>query len=200
MMPSKDVWQVIQEIKSDPETSSIPIIICSIVEDRERAYKLGAVDYLVKPILEDELVAAIENLSLNKDRSVHDILVIDDDPKAFQLIEIALRDKPFYRLSYANGGFKGLELMKTRRPDALILDLIMPDLDGFSILETMQGDPELRKIPVIILTAVDLNTEEREQIEKYKREVLKKDAFKGDDLISFIESALDKIENDTQQD
>ena len=200
MMPSKDGWQVIQEIKSDPETSSIPIIICSIVEDRERAYKLGAVDYLVKPILENELVAAVENLSLNKDRSVHDILVIDDDPKALQLIEIALRDKPFYRLTYANGGFKGLELMKARRPDALILDLIMPDLDGFSILETMQGDPELRKIPVIILTAVDLNTEEREQIEKYKREVLKKDAFKGDDLISFFESALDKIENDTQQD
>ena len=139
-------------------------------------------------------------MSLNKDRSVHDILVIDDDPKALQLVEIALRDKPLYRLTYANGGFKGLELMKERRPDALILDLIMPDLDGFSILETMQGDPELRKIPVIILTAVDLNTEEREQIEKYKREVLKKDAFKGDDLISFIESALDKIENDTQQD
>jgi signal transduction histidine kinase/DNA-binding response OmpR family regulator len=195
MMPNKDGWQVIQEIKSDPELSEIPIIICSITENREKAYQLGAVDYLVKPILEDELVAAVKNLSLSKERTVHDILVIDDDPDVLQLIKATLRDEPTYRIQYANGGFNGLEKMKERRPDALILDLIMPDLDGFSILETMQGDQDLRSIPVIILTAADLSIEERMQIEKYKRNFLQKGSFRGDDLITFLENALDKIES-----
>jgi signal transduction histidine kinase/CheY-like chemotaxis protein len=198
MMPNKDGWQVIEEIKSYPELSTIPIIICSITEDREKAYQLGAVDYLVKPILEDELVAAVKNLSFNTDRTVYDILVIDDDPDVLQLIKATLRDEPTYRLQYANGGFSGLELMKERKPDALILDLIMPDLDGFSILETMQGDSDLRTIPVIILTAADLTIEERMQIERYKRSFLQKTTFRGDDLIDFLENALDKIENESE--
>jgi signal transduction histidine kinase/CheY-like chemotaxis protein len=198
MMPNKDGWQVIEEIKSYPELSTIPIIICSITEDREKAYQLGAVDYLVKPILEDELVAAVKNLSFNTDRTVYDILVIDDDPDVLQLIKATLRDEPTYRLQYANGGFSGLELMKERKPDALILDLIMPDLDGFSILETMQGDSDLRSIPVIILTAADLTIEERMQIERYKRSFLQKTTFRGDDLIDFLENALDKIENESE--
>ena len=176
-----------------PETNHIPVIICSIVEDRERAYQLGAVDYLVKPILEEELVNAVRNLNLREDRLIHDILVIDDDPDVLQLVDIALRDEPTYRLQYANGGFKGLEMMKGRKPDAIILDLMMPDLDGFSILETMQGDIELKTIPVIILTAADLTKEDREQIEKHKREVLKKDLFKGSELIESLDRALTHI-------
>jgi len=193
MMPHKDGWQVIQEVKSDPELSSIPIIICSISEDQERAYQLGVADYLVKPILEEELVAVVKTLSINEDSSIHEILVIDDDPDVLQLVEIALRDEPTYHLRYANGGFRGLEMLKENKPDALILDLLMPDLDGFSILETMQGDPELQKIPVIILTAADLSNEERAQIENFKRDFLLKENFKGDDLITLLENALDKI-------
>jgi signal transduction histidine kinase/CheY-like chemotaxis protein len=200
MMPTKDGWQVIQEIKADPELSSIPIIICSITEDQERAYKLGAVEYLVKPILEEELVTAIKNLSLSEDRSIHDILVIDDDPDVLHLVEIALRDETGYRLQYANGGFRGLELMKERRPDALILDLIMPDLDGFSILETMQGDQDLRSIPVIILSAADLTKEEKAQIENFKRDFLQKETFKRDDLIALLENALNEIDRIKDED
>ncbi len=194
MMPNKDGWQVIQDIKSDPEASSIPIVICSIVEDRDKAYKLGAADYLVKPILEDELVAAIKDLNLSEDRLVHDILIVDDDPSVMQLIKIALRDEPSFRLQYANGGLRGLELMKDRVPDAVILDLMMPDLDGFSVLETMKEDPKLGKIPVIVLTAAELTIEERNKIENYKRELLQKETFKGDELITLLENALDKIE------
>jgi CheY-like chemotaxis protein len=196
MMPTKDGWQVIQEIKSDPELSSIPIIICSITEDQERAYQLGAVDYLVKPILEEEFVTAIKNLNLNENGTAHDILLVDDDPDVLHLVKIALRDEKAYHLQYANGGFRGLEMMKEKKPDALILDLIMPDLDGFSILETMQGDPELRRIPVIILTAADLTKEERSQIEKFKRDFLLKDNFKGDDLIALLENVLDNIDQE----
>ena len=195
MMPYKDGWQVIQEIKEDPDTANIPIIICSIVEDRDKAYQLGAVDYLVKPILEDELVNAITNLNLPQDKDFNDILVIDDDPNVFQLIEIALRNEAGYKLEFANGGFAGLEKLQKTPPDAIILDLMMPDLDGFSILETMQGDPNLRHLPVIVLTAADLNKEDRQRLEQNKRAVLRKDEFKTHHLIDFLENALQLLEN-----
>jgi CheY-like chemotaxis protein len=193
MMPSKDGWNVIEELKSDPQTAQIPVIICSIVEDRDRAYQLGAVDYLVKPILEDEMVEALRRLKLSQENDFNEILVIDDDPNVFQLVEIALRNEDGYRLKYANGGFAGLEILKDSQPSAIILDLMMPDLNGFSILETMQGDPVLRDIPVIILTAADLSEEERERIAQSKREVLKKDVFKGEQLINILENTLKEL-------
>ncbi|MBN2043674.1 MAG: response regulator [Anaerolineales bacterium] len=194
MMPQKDGWQVIQEIKKDPATANIPVIICSILEEKDKAYQLGAVDYLVKPILESELVAAVNNLDLPTETETNQILVIDDDPDVFQLVEVALRDFPRYQLYYANGGFEGLDKLKKILPDAVVLDIMMPDLDGFSILETMQGDPDLRSTPVIILTAADLTIEQREKLEMNKREVLSKDEFKSRQLINFLENALIELE------
>lgn len=193
MMPNIDGWQVIEEIKSNPETARIPVIICSIVEDRDRAYQLGAVDYLVKPILEDEMVESLKRLKFSQEKDFHEVLVIDDDPNVFQLVEIALRNEAGYKLTYANGGFAGLEILKENQPSVVILDLVMPDLDGFSILETMQGDPLLRDIPVIIFTAADLSDEEREKIAKTKRDVLKKDVFKGEQLINILETTLNNL-------
>ena len=194
MMPQKDGWAVIQEVKKDPETADIPVIICSILEEKDRAYQLGAVDYLVKPILESELVSAVNNLNLPTEKESNQILVIDDDPNVFQLVEIALRDSHQYKLYYANGGFEGLDKLKKLHPDAVILDIMMPDLDGFSILETMQGDPKLRKTPVIILTAADLTVEQRQKLEMNKREVLSKDDFKSKQLINFLENSLVELE------
>ncbi len=199
MMPNKDGWQVIQEIKEDPETAKIPVIICSIVEDRDRAYKLGAVDYLVKPILEEELVDAIKRLKLPETEEFVDILVVDDDPNVFQLVEIALRDETQYQLSYANGGFAGIERIKHKPPHVIILDLMMPDLDGFSILETMQGEPHLRDIPVIILTAADLGPEERKTLANLRKEVLKKDEFKSEQLIDHLDHALQELHQQTKE-
>ena len=198
MMPQKDGWQVIQEIKNDPETANIPVIICSILEDKDKAYQLGAVDYLVKPILESELVSAVNNLGLPQNNEANRILVIDDDPNVYQLIEIALRDLPRYNLSYANGGFAGLDKLKSTPPEAVILDLMMPDLDGFSILETMQGDPALRKIPVIILTAAELSTEQRETLINAKQQVLYKQDFKGQQLINFLEDSLKDLDSQNE--
>jgi signal transduction histidine kinase/DNA-binding response OmpR family regulator len=193
MMPKKDGWQVIQEIKNDPETAHIPVIVCSIVEEKDKAYQLGAVDYLVKPILEEELVNAVSRLELPKDKEFYEILIIDDDPHVFELIEIALRDHPRYQLAFADGGFAGLDYLNEKKPDAVILDLIMPDLNGFSILETMQGNPDQRDIPVIILTAANLTPSERKMLEQNKREVLIKSEFQEHHLIDYLESALEKI-------
>ena len=125
--------------------------------------------------------------------------MIDDDPNVYQLIEIALRGMDQYQLAYANGGFEGLEKLNKLLPDAVILDLLMPDLDGFSVLETMQGDAALRQTPVIVLTAADLTIEQRERLEKNKQEILKKDEFKSRNVITVLENALRELEREPEE-
>ncbi len=193
MMENKDGWQIIQEIKEDPETKDIPVIICSIVEERDKAYQLGAVSYLVKPILETELVQAITALEISTKQDKANILVIDDDPGIFPVIQLALQNEDQYQLTFAQGGFAGLEALKNNQPDALILDLMMPDLDGFSILETMQGDSALRKIPTIVLTAADLSSEQRAKIDQTHWELLTKGNLNENRLINYLENALSQI-------
>lgn len=201
MMPNKDGWQVIGEIKSDPETKDIPIIICSIVEDKDKGFSLGASDYLVKPILEDEMVKAIKRLQPNGSKKVQEILIIDDDPDVFQLVERSLQSAgEVYNFRYASGGIKGLEEIKNKAPDAVILDLFMPDLDGFSVLETMKGDAGMKEIPIIILTSVELQETERELLKNYKQELLKKDALKPEELKACIDRAMNKIKESIEED
>ncbi|MDH5607463.1 MAG: response regulator, partial [Anaerolineae bacterium] len=193
MMPSRDGWQVIGDIKSDPATQNIPIIICSIVDDQERGFNLGAADYLVKPILEDEFVTTIKSLKLNGDSAQNNILIIDDDPNILQLVEKAVRNDPSLRFKFAQGGVKGLNSIRQERPDAVLLDLFMPDLDGFSVLETLKSDIELKEIPIIILTSAELGDEERQRIEQYKQEFLQKDGLQDEDLVACLHRALQKI-------
>lgn len=203
MMPNKDGWQVIGDIKADPETKDIPVVICSIVEDKDKGFSLGASDYLVKPILEDEMVNSIKRLRTNGNSKVQEILVIDDDPDVHQLVERSLQSTGNdFKFRFASGGMKGLEEIKKSTPDAVILDLFMPDLDGFSVLETMKGDAGMKKIPVIILTSADLKDEERELLNNYKQELLKKDFLKPEELKESIDRAMNNIkeaiENESQ--
>ena len=194
MMPGLDGWQVIQQIKSDPETKSIPIIICSIVEERERGFSLGATDYLVKPILEEELVKAVKRLNLNGKKFVHDILVIDDDPNALRLVETALSGEKSYRVNFAEGGLQGLSVIQTQPPDAVILDLFMPDLDGFSLLENIRRDPMTKDIPVLVITGGDLTEEQKQRLAQFEQDMLKKELLTAEDLLDSLHSALKKFE------
>src|SRR5690606_36285837 len=150
MMPGMDGWSVLSDLKSDPATRDYPVIVCSIIEQSDKGFSLGAADYLVKPILEDDLVGALERL--NKDGTVHDVLVIDDDPNDLRLIGKILSRYDRYRPVLAEGGRKGWETILRNKPHAVILDLFMPEMDGFTILEKMREDPALREIPVLIVS------------------------------------------------
>ncbi|RPI90524.1 MAG: GAF domain-containing protein, partial [Chloroflexi bacterium] len=111
MMPSKDGWSVLTELKSDPATRDFPVIICSILEQADKGFSLGAADYLVKPILEEDLVHALDRL--NKDGTIHEVLVIDDDPNDLRLIEKILKQHSQYKPILAEGGRKGWEAINT---------------------------------------------------------------------------------------
>ena len=136
MMPNKDGWSVLTELKSDPATRDYPVIICSILEQADKGFSLGAADYLVKPILEEDLVHALDRL--NKNGTIHEVLVIDDDPNDLRLIERILDQHSQYKAILAEGGRKGWEAINARTPHTIILDLFMPEMDGFNLLEKLR--------------------------------------------------------------
>ncbi len=189
-MPQRDGWKVIEDLKADPDTRSIPILVCSISADLDRALQLGAVDALTKPILEDEFVAAIERLSLNGGKETHSILVVDDDPNVRQLVERATRGQRKLTFRYAENGLQGLASIQNARPDAVLLDLYMPDLDGFALLEAIHSDPDMRNIPVIILTGADLKANEVKRLQRYQRDLLQKEQVTDADLLASLERAV----------
>ncbi|MFZ5879661.1 MAG: GAF domain-containing protein [Chloroflexota bacterium] len=188
LMPGVDGWQVLTELKSNPETRDIPVMICSIIEDQERGFSLGAADYLVKPILEEDLVHALDRL--NQDGSIREVLVIDDNPNDLKLIGKMLVDNGRYQPLLAEGGEKGWEMLLSHPPQAVILDLFMPSMDGFKILENMRLNRSLNEIPVIVVSGGDLNPEQRRQIEEYGRQLLSKSSLSEQELIANLEQAL----------
>ncbi len=193
MMPGRNGWQVLEDLKNDPETSHIPVIVCSILEDQEKGFSLGATDYLTKPILEEDLVGALSRL--NNDGSIHEVLVVDDDENDLRLVQKILQKDERYHIGLAHGGAEGLVALRTFKPQAVILDLFMPGVDGFTILETMRADPALRDVPVIIFTAGDLNDlseDQQKRLAQFSQNMLHKGAFKETELLASIEKALSR--------
>ena len=191
MMPRKDGWQVLEALKADPKTRNIPVIVCSIVENLEKGFSLGATDYLMKPILEEDLVSSLNRL--NGDGSIHDVLVIDDDMDDLRLVQKILEDKTQYQVRVAHGGPEGLVAIQTNPPHAIILDLFMPELDGFALLEMLKAESKLRNIPVLIFTAGDLTEDQQEMLAEFTQHMLRKAAFKEEELLLGIEKALERL-------
>jgi CheY-like chemotaxis protein/anti-sigma regulatory factor (Ser/Thr protein kinase) len=191
MMPEVDGWQVLQLLKNDPETRNIPIVICSILEDEEKGFSLGAADYLVKPFLQEELTNTVNHL--NKDGQIHNILVIDDDPGDLRLVQKMLESNGKFQITLANGGRIGWEELIKNRPDAVILDLFMPDLDGFTLLGNMRSNQKFADLPVIVLTGADLTAEQHTQMAQLGQQMLTKGLLRERELLNTLDNALKKI-------
>jgi signal transduction histidine kinase/DNA-binding response OmpR family regulator len=191
MMPNRDGWQVLEELKTNPGTQHIPVVMCSILGDQEKGFSLGAADYLMKPILEEELVSAMDKLNHNGD--IHDILAVDDNPNDLGLIEKILENQKSYQLRTAQSGSQALVEIRNKLPDAIILDLFMPDLDGFSLLETVQADPILREIPIIIYTAGDLDEETRARLADFSEGLLQKGSVTEEEMFAQLKRVLERF-------
>ncbi len=191
MMPEKDGWQVMRDLKNDAETRNIPIVVCSILESQEKGFSLGASDYLVKPFLQEDMINSLNRLNL--DGQIKDVLVIDDDPDDLRLVQKMLEEGLRYQVTLAQGGKQGWDLIQNSRPDAIILDLFMPDLNGFLILENLRTNPVLRHIPVIILTGADLTAEQHQQLTDFGQDVLSKGFLREKELLVLLEEALRKF-------
>jgi PAS domain S-box-containing protein len=191
MMPSKDGWSVLNELKSDTQTRDFPVIICSIMEQADKGFSLGAADYLIKPILEEDLVHALERL--NKDGTIHEVLIIDDDPNDLRLIEKILSQHRQYKAVLAEGGRQGWEAINRKTPHAIVLDLFMPEMDGFTILEKLRENSSLCDIPVLVVSGGGLTDEQHKQLNDFGQRLITKGSLNEGQLIQTIENALKRL-------
>jgi PAS domain S-box-containing protein len=193
LLPVKDGWQVLKELKRHPLCKQIPVIIVSIIDEKSLGFSLGAVDYFVKPVNRDDLIQALDRVHILP-RSVKQrpsVLIIDDDRAATDLIQVILESEG-YRVFKAFQGGEGVELAARERPDLIILDLVMPETSGFSVAFQLKQIPATREIPIIILTAMEIDEETHEQLGAYVSGLMSKTAFTKRDLlreIGNIESA-----------
>ncbi len=188
MMPERDGWQVMHELKNDPETSSIPIVICSILGEEAKGFSLGAADYLTKPFLSEDLVNAIHRI--NRDGTVHEVLVIDDDTADLRLVQKMVEESGHFHCFLAEGGKQGWERILSKRPDAIILDLFMPELDGFELLQKLRKEADLSTIPVIVLSGMDLNAEQHQRLSDFGQQMLTKGLLREHELLNTLEAML----------
>ncbi|MCJ2077102.1 response regulator [Methylobacterium sp. E-016] len=161
MMPGADGWQVLHALKTDPQTREIPVILLSIVDQKELGYRLGANDYIVKPFERESLIGALARIAPNGEH----ILVIDDDPNVVDLVR-QLLDTERCTIDWVPDGVAGLERIAHAPPSVILLDLLMPRMDGITFLDHLQADPVGRTIPVIILTAATLESAERAMLQE----------------------------------
>jgi len=188
MMPGKDGWEVLQELKLDTETSAIPIIMCTVSENEELGIALGATDYLSKPIDRDLLAVKLSSLrqGLHSKHHVLKILAIDDDEKICELYDATLSAQG-YRVHTASSGQEGLELAERVNPDIIILDLMMPGMDGFEVAESLKSFPKTQDIPIIVVTAKELSISERIRLMGHIEDCVSKESFSKEHLLQEIQ-------------
>ena len=191
MMPGRNGWLVLEDLKNDPQTRDIPVIVCSLAQEEEKGFSLGATDYLVKPFLQDELLNVLQRLS--QADGIQRILVIDDDEDDLRLAEKMLSANPRFRVSLACGGEKGLKMAKDTHPNAILLDLMMPDMDGFELLTHLRADPYLMDTPVIVFSGADLTPEQHKKLTEMGKQLLSKAYLREKELLSTIEQSLKRI-------
>jgi len=165
LLPRVDGWDFLARAKADPAIADIPVLIVSILDERGKGIALGAAEYLVKPANRTDLLARLRRLALAPkalDGTVK-VVIIDDDPMAVELVEAVLQPEGYILLK-AMGGEEGIALAQAERPGLILLDLLMPGVDGFAVVERLRADPATAAIPIVILTSKTLSREEKDRL------------------------------------
>ncbi len=192
LIPGTDGWSVLADLQENTVTQAIPIIICSTVKDKNRAYNLGVADYLVKPIVENELVRALRNVE-SMEREKTRVLIIDDHVDDVLLIRRMLEAQENFKVIEANNGREGLKLVESMQPDLIICDLNMPEMNGFRVVESLKSNSKMAHIPIIIVSAQELSVAENKFLNNHVELLLKKGIFTEQELLDDIGQILDQI-------
>jgi CheY-like chemotaxis protein len=179
----------LNDLKDDPATTDIPVILLTIVDKKALGFRLGAAAYLLKPLDPAAVLEALRRVIGERKHPHRHVLVVDDDPHVAEMLRQILADHDF-ELEAAEDGEAGLEAIAARRPDVILLDLMMPKLDGFGVIERLRADPVTRDIPVIVISAKELTEDESKTLRDSVAFVIKKQGFNSDTLMQELNSVL----------
>jgi PAS domain S-box-containing protein len=185
-----DGWGLLKTLKDNSFTKDIPVIVCSIAGDKNRGFSLGASAYLIKPITETELIEALKTVEAQRQRDEVRVLIVDDKADDVLLIRRMLEVQANYNISEASNGKEGLELIKLKRPDLIILDLNMPEMDGFAMMEELKENEHTRSIPIIVVSADELSAENYDRLSGQVEVLLRKGIFTELELLEDVSKAL----------
>ena len=183
MMPDLDGWSVLAALRQNPELADIPVIMVSIVDDKRRGIALGAAGYLTKPIDRERLHRLVRRFQAPT-RATRVLMVEDDASQRERML--GWLERPHWIVREAANGQEALDLLREEKPDVILLDLMMPEMDGFEVVAALQGDKDWRDIPVIVITSLDLDAKDRARLNSGVQSVLVKEKFRPEDLVEHI--------------
>ena len=186
MMPQLDGWSVIAALKGDPDLAEIPVVMLTIVDEKTRGYTLGAADYLIKPIDRARLKAVLEHHCGPRGR----VLIVDDDPDVREQTREMIGRNGFAVIEAANGR-EALERLAAGTPDVILLDLLMPEMDGFGFLRELRRHENWKELPVVVLTAKDLTEEDHARLNGGVARVLQKGAAGREEILTELAQVLE---------
>ncbi|HLL75702.1 MAG TPA: response regulator [Pyrinomonadaceae bacterium] len=194
MMPKVDGWSVLQSLRADDRTARIPVVICSIVDNRPLGYRLGASDYLVKPVSPERLVQSLRGVGATPDGGDSGYVLVVDDEQGFRSLVLAALRGAGYAGRAAASGESALGMIRRELPRAILSDLIMPNgMSGFELVARLRADERTARIPVVLVTAKDVSPEDLRLVSGQIADVIRKGDLLLPDLATRLREALEEI-------
>jgi PAS domain S-box-containing protein len=189
LLPNINGWQLLSVLKADPELADVPIVVMSIIDDKNTGFRLGATDYLTKPIDYKRLTRLLNHYRPPAAQSLAAptgrVLVAEDDPVTREMFRRTLEKEDWLVMEAANGQH-ALETLAESVPDLILLDLMMPEMDGFQFITALRQHPVWRTLPVIVVTAMDLTPTDRLRLNGHVEQILQKGCYNRDQLLQEV--------------
>lgn len=189
VMPGMDGWSVLARLKKTAATREVPVVMLTFLEDRNAGLALGAVDYLIKPIEPSRLVAVVRRLCGGSQAQV---LVVEDDEATRQITARVLATAGF-EVHTANDGEEALVAMNRIQPDIVVVDLLMPKVDGFTLIDRLRDHPEFHRVPVVVMTAKTLTERERHRLQGATQQILNKSDYSLRELMRAVLTHVSRL-------
>jgi signal transduction histidine kinase/DNA-binding response OmpR family regulator len=193
LLPEIDGWEVLARLKEVEATRNIPVVVVSVVDNPTLGRALGAIDYFVKPVDGKALLSRLDKYAFTSrvKREPVRVLVVDDEAANLELVEAQLKPAGFDVLR-ANGGQEGIDMARSQHPNLILLDLMMPGVNGFDVVEALRADDSTRLIPIMVLTAKVLTESDKRTLNGHVEGIFKRDSFAGAELIGWLRGIVSK--------
>ena len=192
IMPEMDGWEVLASLQENEKTKNIPVIMVTLANEPDLGFSLGATDYLTKPIDWNSLSSILKKHQIASDS--HSILIVEDDEITVEMLKKSL-ESDNYKVRSAKNGKEALDIINDHKPGLILLDLMMPEMDGFQFAERLREKQQWLDIPVVVITAKDLSKDDHSRLQGNVEAIMQKGSYRKDELLQEISSRIKKIES-----